>query len=301
MLTNFFGKSKPINSLLVFTLFLLLFVLAFLNGKTPFEWSIFPWFILLFGIVNFIISKNNLTFGNSYAFLFFVLLLGFFPKVISINTLFYANVTLLLFLRKVYSLQSPKKLVQKLFDAGMWLGVSFLIAPFLLLFSILLFAAIFLYKRSTIQAVLTPVLGFFAPVFLYFTYCFWFDKTAMFNKLFSWFTDYDFNLYQQNNYLIPLIFVIIFVLMSIFIKTPKALAVKNRFRSSWLVLLLNFLLAVIVVALTDAKDGSELLYIVFPSAVILANGLELYQKKWIGDVVLILFFIGAVTMCFTTF
>lgn len=298
MLANFFGKSKPVNFIVLFALFLCYFTLAALSKEFSLEIlkELF-WFIVVFSVFNFIISKNEITFDNSYAFLFFVILIGFFTETININGTFYANLTVLLFLRKVYSLQTSKNTLHKIFDGGLWLGISFLIEPLTALFGVLLYASIYLHQRFTYQTLLTPLIGFFSPVFLYFTYCFWYDKTENFNKLFNWSIDYTFDLYLTNKYLLPIIFIGFCTVFSLFLKTPKTLAVKNKFRKNWILILIHLVSAAILVALFNERKISELLFLFFPTAVVLTNGLELIKKKLLADIILILFLV----LSFTSF
>ncbi|TYP99707.1 hypothetical protein C7447_101311 [Tenacibaculum adriaticum] len=286
MLTNFFSKSKPITVLLIIALFLCYYFMAFLSGKiASINLWVLPLFLLMFSIAGFINSKNALTFDNSYAFLFLVFFIGMFPETLKINSTFYSNLTLLLFLRKVYSIQSSKNLFKKLFDGGLWLGITFLIEPFSIQFGILLYISIYLHQRFTYQTILIPLIGFFAPTFLYFTYCLWYDKLQDFELLFDWFTHYDLSLYNQFSYLLPIYFVCVFIMLSVFFKTPKALAIKNSFRKNWILLLLNFAIAFLLLILVKDRNGSEILYLFFPSALIIANGLELFERKWFIDVV----------------
>lgn len=294
MLTNFFGKSKPINFLVISFIFLSLYILAFFNEKIVFNWFTVPLFLAVFGIVNFINIKNRLTFDNSYAFLFFVLLIGFFPKIINFNSTFYANFSLLFFLRKVFSLNSSKKLFPKLFDAGFWLGISFLLEPFSLIFLILLYISIFMYQHSTPQALIIPFLGFFSPVFLFFSYCFYTDTTHYFLELFNWRVNYNFEEYKEIRYLYTITLIVFFVTVSILFKTPKVLRVNNTFKPRWILTLLNFAFTIIIFAVTKSKSSSELIYLLFPVAVILANGFELIQKKWLANTILISLFISVV-------
>ena len=86
--------------------------------------------------------------------------------------------------------------------------------------------------------------------------------------------------------------------MSIAQKTPKTLSVINTFRSSWILVLIHFSSAIFLVFVLDDKDGSELLYLAFPSAIILANGIELYEKKWFVDIITILCLAFPILMVF---
>lgn len=292
MLANFFGKSKPVNFIVIFTLFLGYFFLAsFTKGVSLETVKELFWFIVVFSIFNFIITKNQLTYDNSYAFLFYTLLIGFFTEVIQLNSLFYANVTVLLFLRKVYSLQSSKKIIHKLFDGGLWLGISFLIEPYTAIFGFLLYASIYLHQRFTYQTLLTPVLGFLGPILLYFTYHFWYDSVNNFNQLFLWYSNYNFDFYFENNHIFTLTLTGIGTVLALLIKSPKALSVKNLFRKNWILILIHLFSAGFIVVLIDNKQMSELLFLFFPTAIVLTNGIELITKKWLVDIVLSLFLI----------
>ena len=233
MLANFFGKSKPVNFIVIFVLFLIYYSLSLFFKESPLNIiSELVYFIVVFSVFNFIITKNKLTFDNSFAFLFFVILIGFFDNVIMINKTFFASLTILLFLRKAYSLQSQKNTFHKLFDGGLWLGISFIIEPYTALFAILLYVSIYLHQHFTYQTLLIPLIGFGSVVFLFFTYCFWYDNTADFTVLFNWNFSTNINLYLNNEYLFPSIFIGFFIIVSIILKSPKALAVLNTFRKN---------------------------------------------------------------------
>lgn len=294
MLANFFGKSKPVNFIVLFALFLCYFLIGIFFKE--FSINLFKelaWFIVLFAVYNFIIAKNQLTFDNSFAFLFLVLLIGFFRDTIAINTTFYASLTVLLFLRKVYSLQTNKKTFHKLFDGGLWLGISFLIEPYTAFFTVLLYASIYLHQRFTYQTLLIPVVGFIAPVLLYFTYCFWYDNTADFLALFQWKYAFDISFYSQSKFVFSIVFISVFLLISLLLKTPKTLAISNKFKRSWILILIHLSISVLVLLLTEDKTGTEFLYVLFPVSIILANGLELFQKTIYADVILLLFLLAS--------
>lgn len=298
MIANFFGKSKPISILVILILCLFFYLLALFSGKIVFEPYTFLFLLPTLGLVYFIIVKNELTFDNSYAFLLFVILMAFFSQTFTFNKSLYTNLILLIFLRRVYSLQSSKKVLQKMFDAGIWLGILFEAEPFTLLFFIILYTSIYLHQQLTIRTLLIPIIGFCTPLFLYFTYCFWFDKVSDFHELFIWNMNNDFSLYKKQEYVFSILFTLTSVFFFISVKTPKVFSVKNTFRLNWALIILNFILSIFLIVLTADKNGSEFLYALLPCAIIIANGLEIYQKKWIADVILILFLAYAVSVNF---
>ncbi|SEC50372.1 hypothetical protein SAMN04489761_3172 [Tenacibaculum sp. MAR_2009_124] len=301
MLANFFSKSKPVNFVVLFLLFLIYFGIAlflknisfFSAGKEVFL------FIIVFSIYNFIVLKNEVTFDNSFAFLFYVILIGFFIKHIEINSIFYANLICLLLFRKAYSVQTSKKVYQKLFDAGLWLGISFILEPYTFIFIFLLYIAVYLHNQLTYRTLLIPVLGYFVPVFFYYTYCFWYDKTEQFSNLFSWRIVFDYHLYSSKNFLFSILFIGVFTFLSIILKSPRTLAVLNKFRKNWILILLHLILSGVVFLQVPERTGVEFMYLLFPTSVVLANGVELIKKRWLADVFILLFLISSFVLVFT--
>ena len=291
MLANFFGKSKPVNFIFILGLFFGYSFLAFYNHQTNFSFlgigGIIGAFFLIFFLFNFIQVKNNLTFDNSYAFLFFVIFIGFYPSI------FFNLKTLLIFIlilfsyRKIYSLKSESSVFQKLFDAGFWLGVTYLIEPFSVVNVFLLYIAIYVFGKLTIQTLIIPIVGFVAPLILYFTYCFWNDSIVDFNKLFYWVTTYDFAELIKNYYVIPGLILLLFGLISLLLKSPKAFSVNNSFKRSWTLLIFNLIVATAYVLFIKERNGSEMIFVLFPLSIIVANGLEMIEKKWLKETFLV--------------
>jgi hypothetical protein len=189
----------------------------------------------------------------------------------------------------VYSLQTLKEVFKKLFDAGFWFGVMCLMNPFLIVFSLLLFTALIVHKRVRFQTVLIPVIGFLIPIFLFFTYSFWIGEMSLFTNKFILYTTYEFSMYKETRFLVPLLTLSIFLLFAIFIKTGSAFSVNNRFRKSWILLLIHLFMSISYLFFTFNRDGSELLIAAFPVAVILANGFESIQRQFLKEIGLILF------------
>ena len=151
MLANFFGKSNPANYIIIFTVFVCYFAAElFLEFSQEKQWlwlaSILGLFVLLFFFFNFILAKNKLTLYNSYGFLFFVLLFGMFPFTIFDRQELLVNVILLIMLRRVYSLRTPKAVIKKMFDSGFWLSILFILEPFTVVFGLLIYISILFFQ-----------------------------------------------------------------------------------------------------------------------------------------------------------
>jgi len=299
MLANFFGKSKPVNFILIIALYAI-YVILFINAYSfdhvfsdfwLIELGSFLVIFAFFFIYNFIVSKNKLTQDNSYAFLFFVMSLGFLPTVISDFKSIFINFVLLLFLRKIYSLRSQKSIFSKLFDSGLWLGVAFVLEPFVLVYGLLIFAAIFLFLKKSIRVIIIPFLGFGVPMFLYFTYCFYTNQMLLFNKLFDFSISYDFRSYQTVFYQVTFGLFGIFVLLSVFVRSSTIFSVNDRFKRSWILVIFHLFLAIVFVGILKTRNGAELIAVSFPASIIIANWVQSIEKKGVIDI-LILFFLG---------
>jgi hypothetical protein len=303
MLANFLGKSKPINFIILLSLFTCLFLCASFSQFSAQNFNLFSllkiagflgFYFSVFFFYNFIVSKNNLTFDNFYAFFIFTILLSYFlPIIISFKSL----ITLLLytlFLRKIYSLKSHKKTLKKLFDSGFWLGVLFLINPFTAIFSILIYSAIFLHQKAIIHNLLTPIIGFLIPGILYCTHCLWFDQLYLFTNLFYFEIPASLSFYADTAFYWTTISILGLSLLSLIVKSPKALSINNSFKKSWLLLMLNLSVGVLFALIVPNKNGVELLFLALPATIIIANGIELIASKFIKN----LFFIVLLASAF---
>ena len=293
MLANFFGKSNPVNFIVIFSIFLGFFLtnsissisLATLNFSLVLEYILMLiFFLVFFFFFNFILSKNKLTLYNSYGFLIFVLLFGFFPDTMSSRHELFLNILVLIYLRRVYSLRSGKDLYKKIFDSGFWLGVLFLIAPKTVLFGILLFLSIWLFQKINFRTLLIPCLGFLAPVLCYVAYFFWFDQTEEFIASFFWYANYNFELFTDSSIFIPTIVLGTLVLISILVKTPKVISISGNYRNYWILILFNLFIAITILLIQNTLNESQLILLFFPISVILTNWLESIQKPFLKNI-----------------
>jgi len=306
MIANFFSKSKPVN---IFNLVVLLFLyytisFIFINNEVLLGWdfvikiSFFLLQIVGLIVVNFIINKNNLTQDNLYALLLFVLLLGSFPEAMFANKIVFSNLLLLISYRKIYSIKSGHNTTKKLFDAGFWIGVATIIYPLSIFYIALIFVAVLIYQKNYFKNLLIPIIGLATPLFLFFTYAFYIDKLELFLNLFQFNLNFDFSIYNQLNILLPITFLITITLWSLVVVTPKIILVSNTLRMSWNVLINQLLIATVVVILSPNKNGSELFFVIFPCAIIIANFLQKNQSSNFKNLILYLFLLISISVYF---
>ena len=297
MIANFFNQTRPINFLVLSVLVFVIFVISLVHMNS--ESLSFYFFvkngsfltaaILIVFVLNFIIRKNSLTEDNSYAILFYILICSFFPQTFSNGGIFVANFILLLAFRKIYSLRTSTTTIQKIFDAAFWIGIASLFYIWSLVFLLLLYAAILIFRKADWRNFLIPLLGLITPVFLSYTYLLYFDDMDRFSRI--WIIDYslDLSIYNSVKFLIPIISIGLLVIISIFPTTNKSLIAKIDVKSTWFLLTAHFFVSLFIVLFVPDKDGSELTFLFFPVSILFANYLQLLNRYWIKEAILYLF------------
>ena len=303
MLANFLEKSKPINFIVYLSVFFCFFLLSLITHffNDGFSWNktfesvvFFFLFLIIFFFYNFIVTKNKLTFDHSYAFFIFTLI-----AILHFSFLFEFKPLItfilhLLYLRKIYSLRSSKSIIQKLFDSGFWLGVLFILEPYCFVFFLVTLTAILLYQKLTIQNLIAPIIGYITPLIIYFTYLFWVDTTNNFIKLFTVDFIFDLSTYTKNSTTWSTLILLLFTLIALILKSPKAMSVNNSFKKSWQLLIINLLVSLFFAILTNTNQGYETLFLYVPASIIIANGFEVLQKRMVKNILIFIFMMGTI-------
>lgn len=294
MIANFFSKTKPANVFSIGTmLFVYYFTATFLlhSGELSLQFLVkragfFIWLVLFLMIVNFIIKKNKLTKDNSYPSLLMVFLLGAFPEAMFSSSIVLANIVLLFGFRKIYSLRSGLDTKLKIFDACFWIGISTLLYSWSIFYVLLVYVSVIIYQKLTVKNLFIPIVGFITPMLIYFTYCLYFESAAFFYGRFNYEINLDFSSYTSLKLLIPLLFLSMVLVWSLFKVTPKVVSIRNNFKFSWDVLINHLLISAVIVLVAPTKNGSELFFFIFPSAVIISNLVQLTKSKIFRNVIL---------------
>ena len=117
MLTSFFGKSSPVNYLLLSVFIIIVASIAIFSSELPSITGLIAAkysFVILGSVfsmllLDFIIRKNHLTLSNTYAIFFFSCFLVSFPMLFLEPKLIFANILILFALRRIFS-QTKNKL-----------------------------------------------------------------------------------------------------------------------------------------------------------------------------------------------
>ncbi len=297
MIANFFNKTKPINFLVLAILVFVLYLLALIgtgSGELNFYYflknGIFltPSILVIF-VLSFIIRKNSMSEDNSYAILFYILFCGIFPNSFTNGGIFTSNFLLLFAFRRIYSLRSPNKPREKIFDSGFWIGIATLFYLWSFLYLLVLYAAIWIFRKADWRNVVIPLVGFAATMFLTYTYLLAFDDVERFYAL--WNFDYRWGLreYYSSRFLLPLLSIGFLFVISIYPTTKKSLLAKIDFKSTWQLLIAHVGVSLLIVLLAPLKNGSEFTFLFFPLSIIFANYLQNLQKYWFKEAIIYLF------------
>ncbi|OAD45452.1 hypothetical protein LPB303_06795 [Polaribacter atrinae] len=153
-------------------------------------------------------------------------------------------------------------------------------------------------KKVSFHTLLTPIIGFISPLIIYFAYLFWYDSGEEFKQLFIFNNINSVFIYAKDTTLWIFGTVLLLTISSIFLKSPKALSVNNSFKKSWIILILNSIIAVVFALMISNKNGSEIVFLMIPASIIIANGFEVIEKMIVKNILSGLLLIGTILTFF---
>tara|TARA_R110002049_G_scaffold279288_2_gene458251 strand:+ start:575 stop:1498 length:924 start_codon:yes stop_codon:yes gene_type:complete len=294
MITSIFSKSRPINFIIVF----FIAVIAFLTArtgliKTPITMVFVFKQLVLFGVcyisillLNFIVSKNNLTNKNNYEILLFSLFLLTIANSTSNVNIILSNFFIMLGLRRIISLRSQINVKKKLFDAAFWIAIAALFYFWAILFFILILISLLLYSETKINHWIIPFTGVVA-VFLI-TMCVSIILNDTFFELFKSLPEvsYDLSSYNSTQYLVAITLLLSFGIWSSLFYIKSIKQKKKAFRASFNTILFAGTIALVIIIIAPKKDGSEFLFAFAPLSIIITNYIEIIEEKWFKEVFL---------------
>jgi len=294
MLTSFFNNSKPFHFIVLsLLLFAGCFVYIIQDLNVVFNYEDIASilfkntiFLLVLLLLSFIIKKNRLTKPNSYVLFLFCCFIALIPILFKESGPVFSSFFLLLALRRILSLSSKKNNEKKILDASIWITVAALFYFWSILFFILLFVAIIQLASKNYKLVLIPFVGFISVFILTTVY------QIIINDNLWWFIDYkqqfsfDFSSYYSLKILIPAIFIISIGLLGIIYKSVNFSNTPLKEKSKYWILIFSLFIGLILIILTNTKNGSELIFLLVPITIFTANIVETVSKKWISELLL---------------
>jgi len=294
MLTTFFGKSKPINFIIV-SIFIISWIFLKLviepenlnNPQVLVNNSLITLgYLFLLFLINFIVKKNRLTGANTYTILFFSCFLTMIPPPFAESNFLLSNLFLLLALRRIWSLASEKNLERKIFDASIWISLAALFYFWSLLLLLVLFISILQIGYKNLKLLWIPFVGVFAVFILTTAY------NSIVNDALFWFMETEIKVevnYATYNSLPLLVIIVFFVIMMIWGLAQKAFSVSKgslKEKLNFKILFIVSLAFFAMVLLNPIKNGTEFLFIITPLAIITTNLLENRKAFWVKELIL---------------
>lgn len=294
MLTSFFGKSKPVNFIMVSIYLIIgyfyrsLIVLEDTNGFPFFQKTTFLLLISLFTIflLNFIVRKNNLTENNTYSIFFIACFMVLIPEFFFNIEIIISNLFLLFAFRRILSMSSEKNMEKKVLDASIWITVAALFYFWCILFFIVLFIAVFQNSSKNYKLILIPFVGFISVFILVSA------VKLLLNGSFLWFLDTDTNLsltfhaYNSIPLIITILIFSILLIWTLIHKITNFSEIRLKDKANFVLLAIIVLISIIIILLIPNKKGAEFLYLMFPLAVFTTNIIEKLTRSWIKELFL---------------
>ena len=299
MITSFFKTSKPIHYIIFSVVLMALsfyqrtFGVNFDSNLLNYLNELAYLFVLIASLftVIFIVTKNNLTQNNSFAALFFCLFIGVFPQVLEHTSTLISNLFILFSLRRILSLKNKKNIKKKLLDATFWICIATLFDSFSIFFFLPLFISLVLYSVFEIRNVLIPFCGLlvFGTLWVVFGLVVY-DHILDISKYLPIISFEAQNLTPQKNTLFSLFIATVLLcgITNYFLMNSS----KNRLNKPSMVLLMLIIVVSFTASMFSQSESKETyIFIVAPSAILMANFSETTKFSWITDVIIVLLFV----------
>ncbi|MFK7812739.1 MAG: hypothetical protein AB8B59_09610 [Maribacter sp.] len=308
MISSIFGKTKPINFIIVISFLFVAYCLAhfFLFDKSYDTYELILQLIyfsvLTFSIflIDFIAKRNKITAPNSFAILFYTLLILVFPETLTDSDAIFCSLFLLLATRRLVSIRTLKEIKLKIFDATLWVIVASLFYEWAILYLILVFAAIYIYEPKNIRNWMVPFAGFFAVFMIVICVLVLANNTDFLINHYKFTFDFNLAYFSKWSNSTKLI---IFILLTLFAVIFAALKLGKAGLGQIVTMRLvgfSFILGLILKILTSTADVYPIMVTFFPAAIFFTNYVESIKKANIKELVLIVSVCIPLLMLLTT-
>lgn len=291
MISSFFSKAKPIHLLVVSAMLFIVFVITKMTTLTEiFSVEVFFKQAFLFGVclaslfvLDFFVSKNNLTKRNSYKILMFGLFVAVLPETLGNSKLLVANLFILLALRRIISLRSRKEIKKKLFDAAFWISLATLLFFWASLFYILIFVALLLHSIVDIKNSIIPLIGVLCVAIIAASYMIvtGIDIETYLHGFFD--VSFDFTSLNSKRMIIAATLLLSYGTWASFYFMRSIKQQLKSYRPSFVIVIMSSLIALIIILVSPYKDGSEFIFLLAPLSIIMSNYLEIIPERWFKE------------------
>lgn len=295
MISSIFGKTKPINYIILFvflfgfywSVHLLMFQRRYGLDQLLGQTAILGCLMFSIFLVNFITKKNKITGSNSLSILFYTLLIVVFPEVLLDSNAILCSFFILLSIRRLLSLRSLKTIKLKIFDATLWIMVASLFYDWALLYLILVFVAIYFYQPKNIRNWLIPFVAISTMAIITIAILVLINNPYYLNEHYNF--DLDFNTPYFNDFgVLSLLFVyILLVFLCGFLGYIKLGNMGVGRLVSMRLVLYHFLIGLLIYFFKSSSENHPIMITFFPAVVFMTTYMETIKKERIKELVLI--------------
>ncbi|NND88235.1 MAG: hypothetical protein HKM28_03200 [Flavobacteriaceae bacterium] len=287
MLTSFFGKSNPVNYLILGAFIVIGYflsalyqsgeILNFISIAKHFGWILLSLFLMF--LLDFVIRKNSLTKNHTYAIYFFCCMLLMVPAIVIDNDVLIANVFGLLALRRILSFRTERNTEKKILDASLYLTLATLFHFWIILYFVVLWIGILRVPGTRFRHLLIPVVGFFSMGILITTGSLLIENNAIW--LWEWFEtpSFDFSLYHEPRLLIATTLLIGMLLWTLPHRLYTVKSLQKSERPTVFLVIASTIVAFLTALLSAAKTGAELLFLCIPASILFANYIAFRRSR----------------------
>ena len=293
MITRNFRISKPHHYILFFVGLICVFLFQRLKDHSGIqsvdfliESVAFLFFLTSIFLVVFIITKNKLTQKNSFAALYFFIFISLMPQTLTDHKIIIANGFILLSYRRIFSLETKLNMKKKYFDAALWLSIATLFYVWSILYFIPLLVTILLRPNDWVKHLLVLVFGAGSAGVSVYLFASVFGMTPSFLMFYS--PKVNFDLFSQITE-VTKVSIALRSVMSIgsVLSLFSPLILKNsKSRNNFIVLFLMLFTGLGISLIAVNMFAENMLFLIFPLAVIMANFTQQQKFSWLSDLFL---------------
>lgn len=294
MLTSFFSKSKPVNTIVVLLYMTIGFIVVNINSFSD-RYSALQilkiiglWLLYIFTmfVLNFISQKNELTRLTSYRILLFGAFTLAFPEALTNPKIIISGVFIMLSIRRILSLRSGLHMERKLFDAGLWIMFATLVFFWSHVFVLVLFGALIFYGKSSWRYWFIPVLSVATVAILTTCYVLYINEDSSYILNIIDDASFDFRQYSLIKIVLPIAFVSTFFLWTVWTFLKESAAASAALRPTYILIFVFALVALLIVLVAPDKNGQEWYFFAIPLAIMGTSFFENESSKWIPEALL---------------
>ena len=294
IISSLFGKTRPVNYVLLLSLLFVFFAVAHLGfahmafDQVSFLQGLWSLACLLFSvfIVNFVVQRNQLTSAHSFAMLFYTLFIIFFPDTFLDPQVIFAAFFLLLGYRRLISLKSLKNPKSKIFDGALWILVASLFLNQLVFMLLLVWFYVYFYVPKQLNYWLIPLAAAVVVALTGWSFSYVAgDPDFLFRHYSLLLKDATLLRFSGGSWIKPAIFLLL-VLISVVLSFVRQGKSGQGKLTQLRLLILDWFLLILIISFSGERIGSTIMLAFFPSAVFMARYAESIRRGFIKDIVL---------------